>query len=146
MHSLLLLDYSTGDKRFHNKYHHKTIIFWNGNWSFFNDPALVVALQIPKITIILCKIFTKPPEIKKISAKENCTKTKRVSISRYSLVRKKGLEPSRCNHHKILSLARLPIPTLPQTFIWFCLALAARDCFILFLWPNYVNTFFDIFL
>ncbi len=24
-----------------------------------------------------------------------------------------GLEPTRCNHHKILSLARLPVPTLP---------------------------------
>ena len=29
-------------------------------------------------------------------------------------MRKKGLEPSRCNHHKILSLARLPVPTLPR--------------------------------
>ena len=26
-----------------------------------------------------------------------------------------GLEPTRCDHHKILSLARLPIPTLPRT-------------------------------
>ena len=25
-----------------------------------------------------------------------------------------GLEPTRCEHHKILSLARLPVPTLPQ--------------------------------
>ena len=25
-----------------------------------------------------------------------------------------GREPTRCTHHKILSLARLPIPTLPQ--------------------------------
>ena len=29
-------------------------------------------------------------------------------------MRKVGLEPTRCNHHKILSLARLPVPTLPQ--------------------------------
>ena len=29
-------------------------------------------------------------------------------------VRKMGLEPTRCNHHKILSLARLPVPTLPH--------------------------------
>ena len=29
-------------------------------------------------------------------------------------MRKMGLEPTRCNHHKILSLARLPVPTLPQ--------------------------------
>ncbi len=28
-------------------------------------------------------------------------------------MRKMGLEPTRCNHHKILSLARLPVPTLP---------------------------------
>ena len=28
-----------------------------------------------------------------------------------------GLEPTRCNHHKILSLARLPVPTLPHIFI-----------------------------
>ncbi len=25
-----------------------------------------------------------------------------------------GLEPTRCTHHKILSLARLPVPTLPR--------------------------------
>ena len=31
-------------------------------------------------------------------------------------MRKMGLEPTRCNHHKILSLARLPVPTLPLTF------------------------------
>ncbi len=29
-------------------------------------------------------------------------------------VRKAGLEPARCSQHKILSLARLPIPTLPH--------------------------------
>ena len=29
-------------------------------------------------------------------------------------MRKMGLEPTRCNHHKILSLARLPVPTLPR--------------------------------
>ncbi len=29
-------------------------------------------------------------------------------------MRKMGLEPTRCNHHKILSLARLPVPTLPH--------------------------------
>ena len=29
-------------------------------------------------------------------------------------VRKMGLEPTRCTHHKILSLARLPVPTLPR--------------------------------
>ena len=29
-------------------------------------------------------------------------------------MRKMGLEPTRCTHHKILSLARLPVPTLPR--------------------------------
>ena len=29
-------------------------------------------------------------------------------------LRKMGLEPTRCTHHKILSLARLPVPTLPR--------------------------------
>ena len=32
-------------------------------------------------------------------------------------VRKMGLEPTRCSQHKILSLARLPIPTLPHIFL-----------------------------
>ena len=31
-------------------------------------------------------------------------------------MRKMGLEPTRCDHHKILSLARLPVPTLPHLF------------------------------
>ncbi len=31
-------------------------------------------------------------------------------------MRKMGLEPTRPCGHKILSLARLPIPTLPRTF------------------------------
>ena len=30
------------------------------------------------------------------------------------IVRKMGLEPTRLNSHKILSLARLPVPTLPR--------------------------------
>ena len=38
--------------------------------------------------------------------------------SSYSLMRKMGLEPTRPNGHKILSLARLPIPTLPQTVVF----------------------------
>ena len=31
-----------------------------------------------------------------------------------------GLEPTRCNHHKILSLARLPVPTLPHLLSCCC--------------------------
>ena len=40
-----------------------------------------------------------------------------------------GLEPTRCNHHKILSLARLPVPTLPRI-----------GCFkISYLSPTHIN-------
>ena len=47
------------------------------------------------------------------------TKQKGPTLSSWSFcfVRKMGLEPTRCKHHKILSLARLPIPTLPQTVV-----------------------------
>ena len=44
-------------------------------------------------------------------------------------MRKMGLEPTRCNHHKILSLARLPVPTLPRI-----------GCFkIFYLSPTHIN-------
>uniref|UniRef100_UPI00055DE200 hypothetical protein n=1 Tax=Butyrivibrio sp. NC3005 TaxID=1280685 RepID=UPI00055DE200 len=47
--------------------------------------------------------------------KELTKKTLKIStfkgFSKKILMRKKGLEPSRYNYHKILSLARLPIPT-----------------------------------
>ena len=36
-------------------------------------------------------------------------------MSETLLMRKMGLEPTRRDRHKILSLARLPIPTLPRT-------------------------------
>ena len=32
--------------------------------------------------------------------------------------RKMGLEPTRCSQHKILSLARLPVPTLPHFLLF----------------------------
>ena len=35
--------------------------------------------------------------------------------TRYFFLRKMGLEPTRHECHKILSLARLPVPTLPRT-------------------------------
>ncbi len=35
----------------------------------------------------------------------------------FSFVRKMGLEPTQRCRHKILSLARLPIPTLPRSYI-----------------------------
>ncbi len=37
-----------------------------------------------------------------------------------------GLEPTRPNGHKILSLARLPIPTLPHVH-WICTFHAAKN-------------------
>ncbi len=36
-------------------------------------------------------------------------------VSKKYSMRKMGLEPTRHECHKILSLARLPVPTLPQT-------------------------------
>ena len=39
---------------------------------------------------------------------------KPLKIKGFSLMRKMGLEPTRHECHKILSLARLPVPTLPH--------------------------------
>ncbi len=54
-------------------------------------------------------------------------------MSETLLMRKMGLEPTRRDRHKILSLARLPIPTLPRTDV-----ILANHV------PN-VNRFFRIF-
>ena len=56
-------------------------------------------------------------------------------------MRKMGLEPTRPNGHKILSLARLPIPTLPQTIE----SLIDSTIKIIAPHPRYVNTFFQKF-
>ena len=40
---------------------------------------------------------------------------KPLKIKGFSLMRKMGLEPTRHECHKILSLARLPVPTLPHS-------------------------------
>ena len=53
-------------------------------------------------------------------------------------MRKMGLEPTRPNGHKILSLARLPIPTLPQT----AESLIDSTIDIIAYHAAYVNTFF----
>ena len=45
---------------------------------------------------------------------ELLTRKKIENISVLDFMRKMGLEPTRCIHHKILSLARLPVPTLPR--------------------------------
>ena len=68
---------------------------------------------------------------------------KRVSLAPTlfcSLLRKMGLEPTRCNHHKILSLARLPVPTLPRSVV---VTHATND--ILTLINQIVNTLFLFF-
>jgi hypothetical protein len=36
------------------------------------------------------------------------------AVSRFSLVRMRGLEPPRCHHHRLLRPARLPVPPHPQ--------------------------------
>ena len=56
-------------------------------------------------------------------------------------MRKMGLEPTRPNGHKILSLARLPIPTLPRTIK----PLTGSTICIIALWRPGVNTFFSFF-
>lgn len=53
------------------------------------------------------------------------------------------MNPHDCNNHKILSLARLPVPTLPHIFDF--LSLVSRDFDIISNQTKYVNTYF-IFL
>ena len=53
-------------------------------------------------------------------------------------MRKMGLEPTRHECHKILSLARLPVPTLPRT------GLSNRPKIIILYPFSKVNTYFKI--
>ena len=62
------------------------------------------------------------------------------------LMRKMGLEPTRHECHKILSLARLPVPTLPHSilaviFTIHCLVLTTSD--IILFQPKKVNHYFS---
>ena len=50
------------------------------------------------------------------------------------------MNPHDCNNHKILSLARLPVPTLPHIFDF--LSLVSRDFDIISNEIKYVNTYF----
>ena len=50
------------------------------------------------------------------------------------------MNPHDCNNHKILSLARLPVPTLPHIFDF--LSLVSRDFDIISNQTKYVNTYF----
>ncbi len=50
------------------------------------------------------------------------------------------MNPHDCNNHKILSLARLPVPTLPHIFYF--LSLISRDFDIISNEIKYVNTYF----
>ncbi len=54
-------------------------------------------------------------------------------------MRKMGLEPTRYCYHKILSLARLPVPTLPH------LCHIRDDLVIIAEMLKSVNSFFEIF-
>lgn len=56
----------------------------------------------------------------------------------YPLLRRWDLNPHDCNNHKILSLARLPVPTLPHIFDF--LSLVSRDFDIISNQTKYVNT------
>lgn len=56
------------------------------------------------------------------------------------LMQEMGLEPTRYCYHKILSLARLPVPTLPHIFDF--LSLVSRDFDIISNQTKYVNTYF----
>ena len=57
-------------------------------------------------------------------------------------MRKMGLEPTRHRCHKILSLARLPVPTLPQLIL--SPALSRADLCILSKVQHVVKSFFQI--
>ena len=59
-----------------------------------------------------------------------------------------GLEPTRCNHHKILSLARLPVPTLPRIGCFKISYLSPTHINIphLFMFDKYFFKLFFIFL
>ena len=54
------------------------------------------------------------------------------------------LNPHDCNNHKILSLARLPVPTLPHIFDF--LSLVSRDFDIISNQTKYVNTYFYFYI
>ena len=54
------------------------------------------------------------------------------------------LNPHDCNNHKILSLARLPVPTLPHIFDF--LSLVSRDFDIISKHRNNVNPFLTFIL
>ncbi len=63
-------------------------------------------------------------------------------------VRKMGLEPTQRCRHKILSLARLPIPTLPRFFYLSALISAATKCILLqivLICQQFFKTFFSTF-
>ena len=65
-------------------------------------------------------------------------------FAHFQPLRKMGLEPTRPNGHKILSLARLPVPTLPLTFttqiiFYYCMSKKSIPfCIFMaeFFWPK----------
>ena len=77
--------------------------------------------------LLMCIILPLSAKKGKKIFRHNAKKTQVFQLE--SFMRKMGLEPTRCNHHKILSLARLPVPTLPRI-----------GCFkISYLSPTHIN-------
>ena len=56
-----------------------------------------------------------------------------------------GLEPTRYCYHKILSLARLPVPTLPHLFILLSPLFSPTTNIIIAPVPGFVNSFLEIY-
>ena len=71
-------------------------------------------------------------------------KQKRKLIAQLPFVRKMGLEPTREYTHKILSLARLPIPTLPLT-VSVILSYVSSTRHNITQLEQFVNTFLQFF-
>ena len=60
-------------------------------------------------------------------------------------LRKMGLEPTRYCYHKILSLARLPVPTLPHLFTLLSPLFSPTTNIIIAPVPGFVNSYFEIY-
>ena len=70
-------------------------------------------------------------------------RAKPFGLTLFDVMRKMGLEPTRYCYHKILSLARLPVPTLPHSRYE---NICHNDLTIITNVPKNVNYYFQIFL
>ena len=87
--------------------------YWDGSGNHHDEEYTLLighrrftAAKLAGITELPCRI------IEGMSEKEQM-----LSHLLFLFVRKMGLEPTQRCRHKILSLARLPIPTLPRSYI-----------------------------